>query len=252
MRNEVTEQVSLPETWRGMDDIHARTLPAAAGELEVLILADTTDLQSVVAGVHAEITNLCASYGITVPVTLDELSKYFETAIITRVQHVTRRARDIRVEDHWGLPFPMQYIVNAIGEVRVETPSVLIRPRLAEGVERHALARADWLDITRRMLSLEARGLRLAHALEAKREGVARVMRLTIDDSGDTVIYHSASDFKPYDALSASAVGLRPVQPEMAALPANPLWRPPFYMDRRELVVFEQKFTDIGFTKASA
>jgi len=252
MRNEVAAQASLPEAWRGMDDIHARTLPSASGELQVLILADTTDLVRVVEGTWDEVNSFCASNGIVTPVTLEELVSYFKTAVTVRVQHVTRRSREIRVEDHWGLPFPLQAIVNSIGEVRVESPSVLITPRLAEGVERQVLPRAEWLDITRRLLSLETRGLRMAYAIEAKRDGVARVMRLTIDGSGDEWIAYSTTDFKPYDALVARAVGLRPADPAMAALPANPLWRPPFFMDGRELVIFEQKFSEIGFTRASA
>jgi hypothetical protein len=252
MRNEVTNQVSLPETWRGMDDIHARTLPSASGELEVLILADTTDLQRVVQGVWDEVNSFCSSNGIEAPVTVEDLTAYFATAVITRVQHVRRRARDIRVEDHWGLPFPLQSIVNSIGEVRVEVPAVLITPNLAKGSESLGLSRARWLELTRRLLSLETRGLRMAHALEAKRDGVARVMRLTIDGSGDEWIAYSSTDFKPYDALVARAVGLRPTDPAMAVLPNNPLWRPPFYMDGRELVIFEQKFSEIGFTRASA
>jgi hypothetical protein len=252
MRNEVATQASLPETWRGMDDIHARTLPSASGEIGVLILADTSDLQRVVGGVWAELSSFCDSNGIGTPVTLEELSSYFQTAVITRVRHVRRNSRDIRVEDHWALPFPLQAIVNSIGEVRVESPSVLILPVLAQGAERGALSRDTWLEITRRLLSLETRGLRLAHAIEAKREGVARVMRLTIDGSGEEWVAYSTTDFKPYDALVARAVGLRPADPAMAVLPNNPLWRPPFYMDGRELVVFEQKFSEIGFTRASA
>jgi hypothetical protein len=235
-----------------MDDIHARVLPAALGEFEVLVLADTTDLNHVVEGTYRELENFCASFGIGVPVSLEELLRYFETAVATRVLHVRKQRRDIRVEDHWGLPFPLQAVVNSIGEVRVETPSVLILPRLAEGVQKRLLDRAQWLDVSRRLLSLETRGLRLAHAIEAKREGVARVMRLTIDASGEEWFAYSTTDFKPYDALIARAVGLRPIQPEMAVLPANPLWRPPFFMSGMELVVFEQKFTEIGFTRASA
>lgn len=251
-RNEIATTASLPETWRGMDDIHARSLPSASGEITMLILADTTDLQNMVRGVWDEINSFCASNGIQAPVTVEELSQYFETAIIVRVQHVRRRSRDIRVEDHWALPFPLQAIVNSIGDVRVETPSVLILPQLAEGVDRRVLARTGWLDITRRLLSLETRGLRMAHAIEAKREGVARVMRLTIDGSGDEWIAYSSTDFKPYDALVAKSIGLRPTDPAMAVLPTNPLWRPPFFMDSRELVVFEQKFSEIGYTRASA
>jgi len=251
MRNEVANQASLPETWRGMDDIHARTLPSATGELEVLILADTTDLQKVTEAVFAEVNNFCLSNGIVIPVTIAELGAYFQSAICTRVQHVRRQHRNIRVEDHWALPFPMQYIVNAIGEVRVESPSVLILPRLAKGVDA-MLSREAWLDITRRLLSLETRGLRMAHAIEAKREGVARIMRLTIGTDGTEWVAYSTTDFKPYDALVAKTIGLAPTDPEMAVIPRNPLWRPPFFMDSRELVIFEQKFTEIGFVRASA
>lgn len=252
MRNEVANQASLPETWRGMDDIHARTLPSASGELEVLILADTVDLHRTVLGVWDELNSFCQSHGIPTPVSDDELEKYFLTAVTFRVQHVKRRSRDIRVEDHWALPFPLQAIVNAIGDVRLESPSVLITPVLAPGVSNNAMARSEWLDVTRRLLSLEPRGLRMAHALEAKRDGVARVMRLTIDSSSGEWVAYSSADFKPYDALVARAVGLRPAVPEMAALPANPLWRPPYFMDGRELVIFEQKFTEIGFVRAPA
>jgi hypothetical protein len=241
----------VPETWRSMDNHPARYLPAAIGELEVLILADTTDLQRVASGVWKELSSFCISQGLVqAPVTEEELINYFQTAVVTRVQHVRHLRRDIRVEDHWALPFPLQYIANAIGEVRLESPSITILPTLGSKVGP-ALSRTQWQDITVRLLSLETRGLRLAHAIEAKREGVARVMSLTIGVDGAEWIAYSHEPFKPYDALTAKAAGLSPVDPAMATLPANPLWRPPYFMYGRELVVFEQRFMEISVSKAS-
>jgi hypothetical protein len=243
---------SLPETWRELTKRPSRVRPLPIGEVEVLVVADTADLRVFSDNVWEEISSFCAGHGTAVPVTADELAMYFATALITRVRHVTSKRRDIRVEDRWALPFPMQYVVSAVGNVELESPMVTIVPTVASEAEALLLARPAWESITRRLASLEPLGLRFAKALEAKREGVARVMCLLLIGSGRELEFVADKPFTVVDALTAKAAGLRTNIELSGVFSTNPIWTPPYVMAGAEVVVFEHKFADIGYRRATA
>jgi hypothetical protein len=253
----MAESVSLPETWRGLDKISARGIIPEVGEVTMLIASNEVELGNFVRQVWEGIDSLCAANGVQIPVTEQELGAYFRTALDARVARVRneRSKSGTRVEDGWALPDPFQYVIAAIGRVELSTPNVVILPRMAPKVEVLDLPARD--SISRKLRSLQSLGLRLSRAIEAKREGVARVMRLTLTDVGDDVVLMDTEIFSAVDAMSARAVGMRPDSESVpttleTVMPSNPLWVPSFRMWGRELVVFEHKFTEIPFTRASA
>lgn len=262
MSTEVGSLPSLPENWRGLNQVQSRIRPVAVREVEMLVLASTSDLTRFSTSVWQELDNFAHANGIELRVTEEQLQRYFATAIGVRVCHVTRDWRPfrrgesddsrIRIEDHWALPPVMANVVAAIGNVRLDKPGVSIVPRLAEGAQAWFLSRAEWQDVSAELLSLEPRGIRFAHAIESKREGIARVMTLTAIGEDEVVEFVSHEPFTPVDAWIAASSGLRPAVPAMATLPLNPFWTPPYFMERAEFVIFEQKFSEIGHVRASA
>jgi len=251
------QSVSLPETWRGLEKISATGYVPAAGEVTMIIASNEVELGSFVAQVWEGIQTLTTAHGVTVPLTEEELGAYFRTALDARISRVRneRSKSGTRVEDGWALPDPFQYVIAAIGRVELQSPNVVILPRLAKDATVLDVASRD--NISRRLRALASIGLRTNRSIEAKREGVARVMRLTLTDVGDDVLLMDTEIFSAVDALTARAVGMRPdptVVPNAIeqVLPTNPLWVPGYSMWGRELVIFEHKFTEIPFVRASA
>lgn len=247
-------QADLPETWRELSKISARAAVPAVGELTVLVGASALELGAFTKMVWEQIDSFCNAHGMPeTPVSEEELRLYFQTALHTRVARVRNERIDIRVEDRWALPYPMQYVVSAIGRVELESPAVVLVPQMAPKVDR--LDRAQWDSVSRRLRSLVPLGLRVASALEAKREGVARVMRLMITEQGDDILIEDTQLFSVTDALTARSASLRVDSsqvPEETARANNPVWATGYTMWGRELITFQHKYVEAGINRASA
>jgi hypothetical protein len=162
------------------------------GEIEVLISVSNVDLGDFSNRVWSELNAKVMAVGATMPVSQEELQRYFATAIKTRVDWVNHNAtRDsLRPNDKWSLPVAFALVVSAVGIV--DTPDNLrYVPVWDPDGDALILTRSEWEDISRRLWALEPYGLRFVKAIEVSEAGVDKVMTLIPVQEEEDVLFYS-------------------------------------------------------------
>lgn len=249
MSDATVSKVGVPETWRGMDKVPARFNTQAMNEVDVLVLSSIADMRRFTTRAYDEVNVFVQGRGMDMPITETEFEKYFVTGLAARVSFIRRQSFHIRLDDRWSMPSKLATIVAALGEVRMDPPGVIIRPRLAPGAENLVLSREDWDRISRSLRALRPLGIKMVDALESKKDGIPRVMSLTAIGEDETVEWVSTTPFSATDAWIASACGLRTDIDMSRIFSSHPLMVPPYQMGAAEIVAFETEFHELEVTK---
>lgn len=213
--------------------------------LTVIVSVDQVDLRDFTSRVHGEVTARVRLAGGEMPVSIDEMFRYFVTAMHTRVTWVIRGRFIVRPDDSWALPVPMAQVVSALGIVETG-PGVRYVPAWHEGADQYLLTYEEWSDITRRLLSLESLpGVEFIHAIEKAQEGVERVMCLLQGTEDGVDYFYSDVPIHALEALISLIAGLSPERRvDVGTLP--PQLIPIHFVSRTWVVGFMHEYATLG------
>lgn len=219
---------SLPGNLRPLADLPGEMNPHAIGDVQVLVSVQNTDLGDLSDRVWDEINAKLIAAGGEFTVTREELTRYFATALYSRVKWVTRSlpSGGFRPEDKWALPVAFHMVVGAVGIVDVASGQRYI-PQWDSAGDSLVLERPEWEAITRRLLALEPYGLRFVKAYEKETTGVEKVMALMRVEDAEDFYFFSWVPPHALEALMAAVLGLSRTQTvDMSAIPLD--WRPKY------------------------
>lgn len=227
--------LELPAGMRALGKISSEISDRIETEVPVLVVVDNTDLRRFSESVYEQLTAVVGIHGGSTDITEEDLVRYFVTAIKVRVEHTTlpRVKRNMTrtgmsVHEPWALPVNMAYFINAIGQATYGPASTLIYPVWDQAGDQLTMTPAEQQRMTRKLRALSNYGVRVASAIEAKREGVVKVMVLTFMNDTPEGEWVSPEPFGVIDALTASIIGLRPSGEYTHS--SNPLHIPPYRM----------------------
>jgi hypothetical protein len=134
------------------------------------------------------------------PVTRDEWMKYAFTALRSRLARVNDDHGQIRSDDEWQIPSMLATILNAIGRVTIDGPTITYIPVWNAEYNDMLLTRPQWVEVTAKM-----------RAAAADREycKFIFVRNLAGDRSGDEMIM----DLVPVRDLTGRIVRLHHTMP---------------------------------------
>jgi hypothetical protein len=206
-----------PKDWSDLSKRYVSQREVTVVE-EVLVAHDVTALARWVSEVHASLDGHWGDshQGQPLPVTVDELYKYFVTALESRVKYVNRKRPVVNGNDNWYLPAPFAVVLSMIGIVEQESPVRRIVPKWNEELDHFILDYEEWLALGQRLrrieLDAEAKII-LIHAIEKDRRGDERLMELIpqLDESGTvTATRHGTKEVDPIAGTTFLLLGLRP------------------------------------------
>lgn len=218
---------------------------AVEGVLRVEINPVGQELTSLVHDIHADIALGVSVANGVMPVTAEQMLRYFVTALRTRVAHVTREGRfPIKPQDPWALPHVLNYIASAIGVVEFDTFRIM--PAWNPEADTLVMSLEEQVQVTQQLRALKFRGYDFARALSSEREGHMMVMSLV--HIGDEWVGHSI--FTVADAIVAAIIG---VAPEQEFIPSNhPLYVPAYRVQDREVLRYLIRLADVKVNRGVA
>jgi len=227
---------SLPANLRPLADLPGEVTPQRMGDIRVLVSVHNEDLGNLSDRVWLELNAKLIAAGGAMTVTLEELTRYFATAIYSRVMWVNRTMREgaFRPADKWALPVAMHMVVSAIGNVDGTGINAGIRyvPVWDVSGADLLLNRAEWENITVRLLALEPYGLRFVKAYEQSEVGVEKVMSLARIDEPEETYFYAWVPPHVLETIIAAVLGIRRIDPGTID-PLNRESIPPYRMRGR-------------------
>jgi len=220
---------SLPTNLRPLADLPGELTPHRMGDVQVLVSVQNQDLGVLRDHVWRELNAKLIAAGGALTVSSEELLKYFATAIYSRVMWVnhTMREGSFRPNDRWAIPVAMHMVVSAIG--RVEANGIVYVPEWDASGNEFLLNRAEWEDLTIKLLALEPYGLRFVKAYETSEAGVDKVMTLLRVDEPDDSFFYAWIPPHALETLIAAVLGLRRPNPvNLTGVPREAI--PPYRM----------------------
>jgi hypothetical protein len=211
------------------------------GDQEVLVGTDLSLLDAYVAEVWNGLDVIWSDhhYGQELPVSQEELRKYFFTAIRSRVQYVRGERVDIRGNENWWIPASMNWLVAQLGRVESEDPQLRIVPKLTDELIALSLPSGHdgYTEFTRigqklrRIESDEGNSVIFIHKLEKSREGNPKLMALLPrrDESGRLLEVRSKQFVDPIAASAYFIYGMEPEHWESVLQPMHPMQQPTYY-----------------------
>lgn len=207
------------------------------GTTEVLVGTDFVVLDQFVSDVHDKLSHAWSDrhVGATLPISVDELKRYFITGIKSRIIHVRgKEYNEIRTNERWYMPAPMARVIAQLGVVESEAPVMRIIPRLSEDLDALSLSHSEWLRLGYRLKRLEDdpdTRFNFAHALEKEKSGDPKLMGLLPrrNEQGEIIELRSFNEVDPIAATAYFIFGMNPLEWDSVVLPSHPFLQPAFY-----------------------
>lgn len=218
-----TWAASLPAEYRTMAEVPSQMNVDSMGSVQVLVTVQNADLADLSNRIYNELSSKIQVAGGSMPISQDDLLKYFATALYARVAWVNRQERggrlSFRPTDRWALPVPMSIVVAAIGKVESQRGTTYV-PVWNESGNDLVLEKSEWERISNQLRSVEDYGFRFVKALERADEGVERIMSMFIVDEPEDRVFYGHIPPTALDCLVALYAGLSRVQP--VEMPSEP------------------------------
>jgi len=214
--------------------------------VEVEVLTDRTILDKFVTRVWDELNQIWAfSHQMSpLPVSEEELFRYFITAINTRVTYVNRGRSIVAFNDMWALPAPFAFVVNGLGTVNYESPALRVQPYWNDEWDEHVLSYPEWIDLSTRIRAIAAdpySRIILIEKLDRDKHGDERLMGLfpirTEDGRLKDLRSRSEAKIEPVAAAAYLILGLEPKGWRDVVLNDHPFLTKP-YQFPTELIEF--------------
>jgi len=229
-------------------------------EQHMLIIAANSDLADFTDNMFGQIEASLEAQGGKINVTPDQFRRYCVTAMKVRVEHVSKSTwrRDgypytgMTVHEGWALPVPMHDVLSSIGNVRVGTGEIIIKPLWATEADDLVIEKSERDRITRELRSACGQlNIRVLGEISSDLDGHHATMVLVyLPMYGE---WWSDSAVKREDAAAALLSGVTPVQnvvrgthgAEYAIVDTNdvashllniPTWTPEYKMDKQVVV----------------
>lgn len=223
------------------------------GTTEVLVGTDLQVLDQFVSDVHGKMSDLWSDThtGAALPISVEELRRYFITGVISRVKHVRGNERnEIRTNERWYMPAPMARVIAQIGTVESEAPVMRIVPRLSENLDALGLTHSEWLSLGYRLKRIEDDAdtrFNFAHALEKERTGDPKLMGLLPrrDEQGKLVELRAYYEVDPIAATAYFIFGMRPMDWDSVILPNHPFLQPAYYQPAQIVSTMLHAMTEV-------
>jgi len=150
------------------------------------------------------------------PVSRDEWMRYAFTALRSRLARVNDETGQIRTDGEWQLPAMLATVVNAVGIVTLDGPSMRYLPIWDHAHDHMIMSKSEWVEVTAKMrvaaADREYCKFIFVRNLAGDRSGDEMVMDLVPvrDESGRIVRLHSTVAFDGVAAFVYLACGFLP------------------------------------------
>lgn len=234
--------------------------PYIEREQHMLIVASNSDLAEFSEMMFGQIEATLEAHGGRINVTREQFLKYCATAIKVRVEHVTKKDwrrlgheyTGMNVHEGWALPVPLHDVLSSIGQARVGTGEILIKPVWDQQADDLTLQKEERDLITRELRSAcSAIGIRTMLEMSSDIDGHYQTMVLVNVPSLNEWWHHDP--IKREDAAAALIAGITPVTQvtrgaggaeyavvDVSSLASSlaqlPIWVPEYRMERRVVV----------------
>lgn len=246
--------IAIPANLRAYTDRPSDTPWTKIREVPVLVNVTNADLAQFSELVYESLNSQVTVDGGQMPITAEELKKYFATAIYARVQFSRRKLAKStngpsgyhapRLDAEWGLPTPMNIVVGSIGRVVTQDNTTYVPDWNKKG-NSLLLSADEWMTITMRLRSLQRYGIHIVRALSREDSGDERVMRMLWFRIQDRTFALSSLPVHPLAALVGRIAGLSEDQ-EVDIEGLHPEMIPGYQMDGEYIVSFVTEFATIA------
>lgn len=220
-------------------------------KLEVSVLLERATFDEFIQGMWNVLDTRWGMFHFngTLPVTLDEFSRYALTAVCARVARTRGERFHIRCDDVWAVPAPLAAILSGLGRVTIETPVVTLMPLVDKTLVGEAMQYEEWADVSRRLRAMELDPnckFVFAHAIAGERDGDEALMSLipVTDEAGRLVELRQKYEIHPIAAAAYLILGMHPEGVGVETLPAHPLLRSPHFIRIVGVKAFLHRFYD--------